>query len=74
VYVDAVVDSLLELTMAYKNEQEPSAANLKLLCVLMVENLPPLIDADVHLALVKALTGSPTGASAHQHCPGYRTG
>jgi len=63
VCVDAVIDSLPELAMAYKNEQEPLAANLELLRVLMVENLPRLIDADVHRMLVKALTDSPTGAS-----------
>ena len=62
-YVDAVVDSLPELAMVYKNEQEPLAANLELLRVLMVENLSRLIDADVRRVLVKALTDSPTGPS-----------
>ncbi|KIM42250.1 hypothetical protein M413DRAFT_10443 [Hebeloma cylindrosporum] len=61
-YVDAVVSFLPELAMAYKNEREPLAANLELLRVLMVENLPRLIEADVHRSLVKALTDSPTGA------------
>ena len=60
VYVDAVVDSLPELAMAYKNEKEPLAANLELLRVLMVEHLPRLNDADVPRMLVKALTDSPS--------------
>jgi hypothetical protein len=63
--------------MAYKNEQETLAANLELLRVLMVENLPRLIDADVHRVLVKMLIDSPTGTSdmgLHQHCPGHRKG
>jgi len=61
-YVDAVLDSLPEIITAYKNEQEPLAANLELLRVLMVKKLPRFIEADVPRLLVKALTDSPTGA------------
>lgn len=60
VYVDAVLDALPELAMAYKNEKEPLAANLELLRVLMVDHLPRLIDADVPRMLVKVLTDSPS--------------